>query len=230
VVAPPSEDEYYSEKILRVDSSYLTFEVSYPVPDVAPPPFLQNGYIAFGCFAPLYKITPPVIAAWSEILKTAPETKLFLKNTAFDSQSNCNHVLNRFAEHDIPQSRLILSGSANHLDFLRAYDEIDIALDTFPYNGGTTTTEALWQGVPVITFYGDRWASRTSASILHAGNLNQFVATDLEGYVELATSIDPMTLGEIRRSMRDRLQASPVCGADAFTTQMEEIYRTISRD
>lgn len=230
VVAPSAEDDYYSEKILRVGGSYLTFEVSYSVPNVAPPPCLQNGYITFGCLAPLYKITPPVIAAWSRILKAAPGTKLFLKNTALDSQANRDHVLTRFARHDIPASRLIFSGSANHFEFLQAYDQIDITLDTFPYNGGTTTTEALWQGVPVITFYGDRWASRTSASILRAGNLNQFVAEDLEGYIELATYINPVILRETRLSMREHLRASSVCDADSFTTQMEEIYRSVTRD
>lgn len=221
VVAPTRENEFYSEKILRVDGSYLTFQVTYLVPDVTPPPCLRNGYITFGCLAPLYKITPPVIAAWAEILRRVPTARLLLKNAAFDSASNRDYLLQQ-----IGTDRVQLEGSANHFEFLESYGKIDIALDTFPYNGGTTTTEALWQGVPVITFYGDRWASRTSASILRAGNLNQFVANDLAGYIDLAVSITPEILNATRVSMRDHLRASPVCDVASFTRQMEELYAT----
>ena len=85
--------------------------------------------------------------------------------------------------------RLLLSGGAEHFDFLRGYDEMDIALDTFPYNGGTTTTEALWQGVPVLTFNGDRWASRTSRSLLLAAGLPEWVATDAQDFVSRAINL-----------------------------------------
>ncbi len=230
IVAPESEDLFYSEKILRVDGSYLTFEVSYPVPDVVPPPCRANGRITFGCLAPLYKITPPVIAAWSRILAAVPESTLFLKNAALNSGANREYVFEHFKGHGIDRSRLQFEGPSDHFEFLEAYGAIDIALDTFPYNGGTTTTEALWQGVPVIAFYGDRWASRTSASLLRAGNLNQFVADDLDGYIHLATTIDPDSLPELRRTMRERLRASPLCNVDAFSAQMEMLMmKLVSR-
>jgi predicted O-linked N-acetylglucosamine transferase (SPINDLY family) len=118
------------------------------------------------------------------------------------------------------------------LQFLQTYNSIDIALDTFPYNGGTTTTEAIWQGVPVITFYGDRWASRTSASILRAGNLNQFVADDLDAYIRLAVNLATDSaaatmLEELRRTMRDQLRGASVCDTQAFATEMEALYQQI---
>lgn len=234
VVAPATEEQYYSEKLLRVSGSYLTFEVTYPVPDIAPPPCLTNGRITFGCLAPLYKITPPVIAAWSRILQAVPESTLLLKNTALGSSANREFLLQRFAEHGISPSRLELEGPCGHFEFLQAYSKIDIALDTFPYNGGTTTTEALWQGVPVITFYGDRWASRTSASILRTGNLGQFLAQGLDGYVERAVNLandsaTPDMLAHLRHTMRDRLRASPVCDARRFGNEMEDLFRRIAK-
>lgn len=230
VVAPPEEERFYSEKILRVDGSYLTFEVTYPVPEIAPPPCCANRRITFGCLAPLYKITPLVIAAWSKILHGAPDSTLLLKNTAFKSAANREFLLRLFAQHQIPKDRLQLEGPSDHFEFLQAYSKIDIALDTFPYNGGTTTTEAIWQGVPVLTFYGDRWASRTSASILRAGNLSQFVVNDLDGYIETAVHLandlaTPDMLEQLRRSMRDRLTASAACDAQSFANQMEALYR-----
>lgn len=107
---------------------------------------------------------------------------------------------------------------------------MDVALDTFPYNGGTTTTEAIWQGVPVITFVGDRWASRTSASILRAGGLGEFVAGDLDGYVALAVRLanspeERPRLASLRSKLREQLLASSVCDTRRFAREMEGIYR-----
>ena len=119
-----------------------------------------------------------------------------------------------------------LAGPADHEAFLRTYDEIDIALDPFPYNGGTTTSEAIWQGVPVVTFHGDRWASRTSASILRAAGLERFVAPGIEEYVALAVRLAqaPAELAEYRRTMRERLLASSACDTALFARHMESLY------
>ena len=228
-VVPPEEDRYCSEKVLRVPGSYLTFEVSYAVPDVAPPPCLAANWITFGCLAPLYKITPQVIAAWSKILNAAPPATLFLRNAAFAVSENREYLLRTFEKHGISRDRVQLEGPAEHFQFLSAYEKIDIALDTFPYNGGTTTMEALWQGVPVLTFYGDRWASRTSASILRAGNLGYFVAADLQRYIESAIALandrtTPSMLTGLRRNMRKQLICSPVCDLSNFVLQMENLY------
>jgi predicted O-linked N-acetylglucosamine transferase (SPINDLY family) len=126
--------------------------------------------------------------------------------------------------------QLQLEGPENHFSFLKVYDRVDVALDTFPYNGGTTTTEAIWQGVPVIAFSGDRWASRTSASILRAGSLQQFVANDLGGYIALAIHLanapdKGSQLFDIRTNMRNNLLASSVCDTSGFAQEMEEVYQ-----
>ncbi|HTP31982.1 MAG TPA: tetratricopeptide repeat protein [Candidatus Acidoferrales bacterium] len=229
VVIPPQEEKFYCERILRVPGSYLTFEVTYPVPAVSDPPCLANGRITFGSLASQYKITSGVIAAWSRILKQVPDSTLVLKNGALASAGSREFVHGLFERCDVPPERLRLEGPAEHYQFLETYGAIDIALDTFPYNGGTTTTEAIWQGVPVVTFWGDRWASRTSASILRAAGLGELVGDGLEGYISLATGLanSRERLLDLRRGMRSRLGASPVCDTERFARDMERLYTEI---
>jgi protein O-GlcNAc transferase len=230
-VIPLEEERFYSEKILRVPGSYLTFAVNYPVPPVTDPPCLAKRGITFGSFASQYKITNEVIASWSRILQHSPNSSLVLKNAHLASPVSRQFVHGLFAQHGIGPEQVVLEGPQEHHEFLQAYDRIDVALDTFPYNGGTTTTEAIWQGVPVVAFHGDRWAARTSASILRAGGLDEFVARDLESYVALAarwgcSSGTPERLSQLRRAMRSKLSASPVCDTLRFARDMEHIYKT----
>jgi predicted O-linked N-acetylglucosamine transferase (SPINDLY family) len=180
-VLPPKEEPFYSEKVLRVPGSYLSFEVVYPVPDVSLSGRETQHGIVFGSLASHYKITDEVIASWCRILSAAVGSSLLVKNKQMGTYSGREDFLSRMAAHGVGAERVELGGPAEHFEFLKAYERVDIVLDTFPYNGGTTTTEAIWQGVPVVTFYGDRWASRTSASILRAAGLGEFVAPDVDG-------------------------------------------------
>ena len=231
VVIAPEDEAACCEKIARVPGSYLTFAVSYPVPAVVDPPYHKRGSITFGSLASQYKITTEVIAAWSAILRQCPSATLLLRNSALGSAGNRDFVAELFKREGIATDRLRFDGPADHHEFLRTYDDIDIALDTFPYNGGTTTTEAIWQGVPVITFHGDRWAARTSASILRAGGLGEFVAADIDTFIALAArwAARPDDLADLRRTMRSRLLASSVCDTREFARNMERLYMTLSR-
>lgn len=229
-VVLPEEEQDYRERILRVPGSYLTFDVAYPVPEVAPAPCIANGHLTFGSLCSRYKITPEVVQAWSEILKRCPTARLVLRNGGLNDASERDYLLRQFATRDIDPERIQMLGGASHREFLETYARIDIALDTFPYNGGTTTTEAIWQGVPVIAYSGPTWASRTSATLLREGRLGDWVADDLAGYVELAVTSanDPGTpsrLADLRSSMRGRLRASPVCNTRQFARDMENLYR-----
>lgn len=229
-VIPPEEERFYSEKIVRVPGSYLTFEVGYPVPDVADAPSRGRGAISFGCLAPQYKITDHVIEAWSRILLQVPDSTLVLKSRALASEGVRQFVQAQFAQYGIDAARIRLQGPAEHYRFLETYGEIDLALDTFPYNGGTTTTEAIWQGVPVVSFSGDRWLSRTSSSILHAAGLGEFVGKTLDDYIAIAVRAAnaPERLAELRRNMRSRLRDSAVCDTRTFARNMERIYSSIT--
>jgi protein O-GlcNAc transferase len=233
-VIPPEEEKFYRERVLRVSGSYLAFSVLYPVPDVAPPPCLRNGYVTFGCLAPEYKITPQVIASWARILGAAPATRLLLKNTCLADPTNRAAVLSRFSSQGIPPKRLLLEGPSEHFEFLEAYSRVDIALDTFPYNGGTTTMEALWQGVPVLAVDGDRWVARISRSILLAAGLADWVEPSLQGYIQRAILLGASSeagqkLATLREGLRTRLQTSQACDSQTLCRELENHYRTIAR-
>ena len=229
-VIPPAEEALYAERILRVPGSYLAFTVNHPAPEVVPPPCLAEGRITFGSLCSAYKLTEPTLAAWSRILHGVPGSRLLLRNSSFGDASNREAIAGRFAAKGIAADRLAMDTPAPHMEFLATYGRIDIALDAFPYNGGTTTTEALWQGVPVLAFDGDRWASRTSRSLLLAAGLGDWVACDAQDYVARAIALgrDPGTparLATLRAGLRERLEASPACDVAGLCRALEAIYR-----
>ena len=231
-VVRSDEAKYYTEKILTLPMSYLTFAVSYDVPEIVDPPCIQAGELTFGSLITQYKITPQVLDAWAEILKKTQHTRLILANKALKSNWNCQYLLDQFRQRGVEAERETLSGPRNHHGFLHYYDQMDIALDAFPYNGGTTTMEALWQGVPVLTHEGDRWASRTSYSILALSPARNYVAKNCQEMIQKAVRLaenphTPAQLRTLRRQMRERLACSQICDTRALTAHMEKIYKDI---
>ena len=215
---------------MRLDGCYLAFDVAYPVPEVSPLPCLAGRPFTFGSLASMYKLTPQVVAVWSRLLAQLPGSRLLLRNQGLHSAGNRQHLAERFAQHGISGDRLELLGPTDHFHFLQTYDSIDLALDPWPYNGGTTTSEALWQGVPVASIRGDRWTSRVSASILTSAGLPEFIAADAEVLVRLATetAANPNRLATIRAELRDRLRQSAACDTTGLTRRLEAAYRTIA--
>jgi predicted O-linked N-acetylglucosamine transferase (SPINDLY family) len=230
-VAPTAEEGFYTERVVRVRGSYLAFEVLHAVPDVAPPPCRSNGgRLTFGALASAYKLNDLTLGIWARILRSAPTSRLLVRAPTLADPSNRDHLRARFANLGVAHERIDLEGGATHFDFLQSYDRIDIALDTFPYNGGTTTTEALWQGVPVLTYAGDRWVARTSASLLRAAGLDAWVASDQEDLLANASALarDPATparLATLRAGMRARLAASAACDTAGLCRELEQVYR-----
>lgn len=232
-VLPQSEERFYTERILRVEGSYLAYSVLYPVPEVEPAPCAIANRITFGCFAPNYKITNEVVATFAEILRAVSGARLILKNACLEEAGNLATMRERFGAQGIEEDQLICEGPAEHFEFLKAYGRIDVALDTFPYSGGTTTMEALWQGVPVLTLWGDRWVSRTSASLMRAAGLKEWVRESRESLVncaiELAKSPDSIgRLCDFRSNVRERLRTRPVCDVAVLCRQLESHYRVIA--
>jgi len=228
-VVRPEEEPFFSEQVARLPVSYLTFDVTHASPPVVPPPCRQNGDLTFGSLVTQYKITAPVMDTWAEILKRTEGTHLLLANSVLKSPHNREWVQEQFAERGVGLERLALLGPADHYEFLKYYDVIDVAFDAFPYNGGMTTMESLWQGVPVLTFDGDRWASRTSQSLIRNTHLGEFVTQDVRSYIELAVKLahDPETpnrLTELRKHMRENLQNSSACDTYALARGMERFY------
>src|ERR1700677_5354644 len=177
-------------------------------PEVAPPPFERNGFLTFGCYNNLAKVTPRVIEVWAAILAGVPGSRLVLKCLQFNERATRDRVHAAFAAHGIEAARIGLRGSSPHRDLLAQYGDIDIVLDPFPYSGGLTTCEALWMGVPTVALPGEIFASRHSASHLSNAGLADWVVDDLEGYIELALAraADPQALAVLRAGLRARVK------------------------
>lgn len=232
IVVRPEEEAFYTEGVLRLPLSYLTFDVRHAAPPVTSPPCLDNGYLTFGSLVAQYKMSRPVLDAWADLLRRVPSARLMLANSALKSRYNQQYVVQQFTDRGIDAERLVLQGPAEHYAYLQYYDQMDVALDAFPYNGGTTTMEAIWQGVPVLTYDGDRWASRTSASLLRRSHLSDFVVRSAKDYVEFAIELaatpeTPSRLEEIRSTLRQRLGTSSICNTPGLARSMEQIYREL---
>ncbi len=229
VVIRPEEEAQYSERVLRVPGSCLAFQVPYAVPDVAPLPWLANRAPTLGCLGSAHKLTPQTIEAWAAILRAVPAARLVVGNAALDEEGNRAELLRRLEGRGVAADRVTLSGRAEHAAFLRGYAAIDLALDTMPTSGTATTAEALWQGVPVLAVEGDRWASRTSASLLRAAGLSEWVARDVDGFVGQAVALlsdaeTPGRLVSLRAGMRERLMASAACDSTGLCRGLEALY------
>ena len=232
VVIRSDEEEFYTEKIVRLQQSYLTFQVGYKTPDVEIPSADQP--FTYGCLGSAYKITPEVRDAWIALLQKTDDTRLIVRNRVLGEEKHREWFMGFFTKAGIAAERVTLLGPAPHDEFLQTYGKIDLALDTFPYNGGTTTMEALWQGVPVVCFTGDRWVSRTSATIVKYGGLNDFIGADAGQYVDIAAQWSSRAgrnaLKQLRTQMREQLVKSSVCDGAHLARDFEHIVSKIVSD
>ncbi|WP_245580319.1 tetratricopeptide repeat protein [Niveispirillum irakense] len=234
IADPPGvTDRWHVEKLVRLENGFLCFRPARNT-DVSPDlPARRNGHVTFGSFNNNAKITAEVVAVWAALLQRVPDTRLVLKSRAFGDPATHARYIALFAGHGITADRIDLRPHiADQGDHLRAYDGIDIALDPFPYNGTTTSCEALWMGVPVVTLQGSHHVARVTASILHHCGLDELVAVDTDSYIgiaaTLAASID--RLAALRRDLRQRMQDSPLCAPYAFAATVEKTYQRMWRD
>jgi protein O-GlcNAc transferase len=230
-VCPAGEEALYVEKVLRLPDSFLCYSPMDPSPDVAPLPMLERGYPTFGSLNNLSKIGPDVIALWADILHAIPDGRMVLKYGGLGDAVVKNDFWRAFEQHGIPQERVKLLDVSPLGEHLAAYDEIDIALDSFPYNGGITTLDALWMGTPVVTLAGDRFVGRMGVSTLSTLGLDELIAKSREEYVEKAVALarHPRHLGQLRASLRERVVTSPLCDGAAFARALEGNYREMWR-
>lgn len=228
---PQGQDQFYSEQLVRLPQSFLCYRPHLLAPQVAPLPVKQTGQITFGCFNAMPKINTSVIKAWSAILKQVPGSRLLLKNAALQHAHLRARVLAQFEVMGVPVDRLILLHRTPDIEsHLALYHQIDIALDTFPYNGTTTTCEALWMGVPVIGLSGERHSSRVGLSLLSNIGLSQLMAQSEIEYINLAVNLaqDMERMHGLRQVMRDRLKTSPLLDESQFVARLEAAYRTMA--
>ena len=222
---PPGRSErYHSERLIRLPSSFCCYLPPQDAPEVAPPPFSSTGRITFGSFNNLAKVTPEVIELWSRVLHAVPGSGLLLKGRPLVDPRVHDRVLASFRSAGVEPGRVELhGGEATTRAHLAHYNRVDIALDTFPYNGTTTTCEALWMGVPVLTLAGIRHASRTGVSILENCGLGELVASSPEQYLRIAAELagDAGRLLRFRAGARERLLGSALLDGAGATRELE---------
>ena len=219
-------DDLHSEELIRLESGFLCYPGNESAPDKLVLPCLERGYITFGSFNNLTKVTPEVVKLWGYILNCAPNTHLLLKSKQLSEKGVIRRYQEMFEKEGISAERIELFGWLTEKDHLDLYNKMDIALDPFPYNGTTTSCEALWMGVPVVTMLGDRHSGRVGASILKHSGLEKLIAENPESYVEIAIGLSKNTekLATFRTALRSQMMDSPLCDVNTFARNVENAY------
>jgi protein O-GlcNAc transferase len=224
---PESEERHFTEQIWRLPESYVCFTPPASKTPVNELPAANNGYITFGCFNNLSKVNDSVVALWSRVLQAVPNSRLFLKAKQFSDSAVQQSMQDRFAARGIDVQRLILSPLVARTEYLAPYQQVDIALDPFPYPGITTTVESLWMGVPVLTLEGNSFISRQGVGLSMNAGLASWIARDQDDYVALAVkhSADLDALALVRKTLRENVASSPIFDAPRFAQHFEAALR-----
>ena len=217
----------FTEKIWRLPETRLCFTAPYPSPPVGKLPAAEGIAFTFGCFNNLSKINEAVVALWARVLEAVPHSRLLLKSPQLQEASVRDRMLASFAAHGIGVERLSMEGLSPRFEYLSAYHQVDIALDPFPFTGGTTTMESLWMGVPVLTLAGESFLSRQGVGLMANAGLSEWIAESADRYVAFAVEYagDLTRLAVLRGEMRQRLLASPVMDARRFAGHFESALR-----
>lgn len=223
---------YYSETVIRKRGSLNAMVVGDHFPDVSPPPFEKNGYITFCSFGQAHKVSRKQVLLWCEVLKRVPNSKFFMKAEVLAYPPNRAAFVNHFKDGGIDESRLILEGNSSYDELLqRCYAMVDIALDTYPYNAGTTTIEAIIQGIPVISCVGERYASQIGRGNLESVDHTEMLCYSDKEFVEKAVALanDPDQLRHYRKTLRDDFRASRRADLSRFTHELEDVFEEMWR-
>jgi protein O-GlcNAc transferase len=232
IADPPGAEAFHTEKLMRLDGGFLCYGPPPNAPEVVRPPVVTTGTVTFGSFNNQMKLNAAVIEAWSRLLKSVPSARLLIKSEQLDDEGVADRIRSGFAAEGVDPSRIALRPwIAETRDHLAAYGEVDIALDPFPYNGTTTTCEALWMGVPVVTLVGDRHSARVGLDLLTRVGLERFAAPDTDSYIRVAAALahDSGTLSMLRSGLREHIACSPLCDAARFAREFETALRAAWR-
>jgi protein O-GlcNAc transferase len=220
-------EQYYSEKLMRLPECFVCYLPHGISPEIGPLPALSSGHITFGSFNKFFKLSEEIISLWSIILTQVPDSLLMLKSIS--DEGTIQYIRERFARKGVHKDRIKLSSWDSSPKHLESYNLVDIGLDTFPFNGLTTTCEAIWMGVPVITLAGIAYHSTAGNSLLSNIGLPELVARTPDEYVSTAINLarDLQRLKSIRQNLRNMMTDSPLCNAKRFTENLEMCYRRI---
>jgi protein O-GlcNAc transferase len=226
--SPKGSGQLFSETPVFLPHTRFCYGPPAYAPDVAELPFTRQGWVTFGSFNRLAKVTDEVVTAWCSVLHAVPQSRMVVKAGALAEAQVVKRFLARFESQGISAERIDLREGTAHGDMLSEYGDIDIALDTFPFNGGATTLEALWMGVPVVTIAGDTVVSRQTVSALaNLGLADELAFANVDTYVvgAIALAANPVRLAELRKQIRPRMEASPLRQSEKFTRDLEALYR-----
>ena len=225
---PGVADAFSVEKLIRLSGSGWCYRPPECSPPVGAAPILKNGFVTFGSFSVQSKLNDALLGRWAELMASLPGSRLIIKNASVPASSVRTRILATFASHGITADRIELIGTvADTTEHLATYHRVDIALDSYPYHGVTTTCEALWMGVPVVTLAGAHHASRVGVSLLHSVGLSELIATDSAKFAEIAAALarDVPRLIDLHTTLRNRMTASPLMDVPAFAGAVETEYR-----
>ncbi len=222
VTDPPGNEAFHSEKLLRLPNTQWCWQPDVDAPDVAVPPAVRRGHVTFGSFNNAQKLTDRTLALWRQLLDAIPNAKL--RVAGIPDGVTRTRVFDALA---CDASRVVFLPRISLVDYRASFAEVDIALDPTPFSGATTTLDALWQGVPVLTLPIARSCSRSTASLLTALKLTDWIASDEVDFVARAQRLatDRLGLSALRATMRDRLRASPILDQVSFTKNLESLFR-----
>ncbi|HTW93361.1 MAG TPA: tetratricopeptide repeat protein [Tepidisphaeraceae bacterium] len=220
---PDGAERQYTEKLFRLPHTAWCFEPLSGTPPIQP---VRRSNIVFGCFNEMSKLNPPLLRTWAKILDQVPGSRLLLKNRVSETKVAQAQIR---AEFSAPDRLDLIPPTVSPLEHLQCYNQMDIALDTFPFHGTTTTCEALWMGVPVISRLGGAHAGRVGASLLHAVGLDDLVALDENAYVRISVSLaaDSSRRNELRASLRQHMRNSALMDGASFARDVETAYRAM---
>jgi predicted O-linked N-acetylglucosamine transferase (SPINDLY family) len=228
---PAALEENFTEKIWRLPQTRLCFTPPMVDVDVSPLPSAGGSPFTFGCFNNLTKVTDEVLALWSRVLGAVPDSRLFLKAAQLSDAEELRRIEQRLVAAGVASHRLMLEGLSARADYLASYGRVDIGLDPFPFTGGTTTAEALWMGVPVLTLTGNSFLSRQGVGLLTNAGLSDWVARDADDYVRIAAAkaADLGSLATLRGRLRAQVLDSPLFDSGQFAGHLEAVLREMWR-
>lgn len=229
---PEGDEKWYTERVYRMPDDYIVYDPPNYAGEVQALPALKNGYVTFANMNNLAKTNTYSIALWSKILKAVPKSRILMKFPNMDTPFAKKYLEEEFAKHGIGVDRLIIEGGVGHVDFIKYYNTIDIALDPHPYTGGLTTCEALWMGVPVVTLPGETFAGLHAATHLHNAGMDEWIAKNEQDYIDIAVkwANDLEGLSKLRAGLREQVKASPLTDGPKFAKNLEKALRFMWKD
>lgn len=230
VETPVGDDQYFYETPVRLPNSYACYTPPPDAPAVAAPPQNTRGYVTFGSFNNLAKVSERTIEIWARILISVPNSRLILKHLALAESDVSDRLAAQFSAFGVPLPRLDIRAPTDQVSHLGSYADVDITLDPFPWSGCVTTCESLWMGVPVLALPGVAFCHRHSASFLTTVGLEDWIALNTEDYISKAVSFAEQAekLIDLRIRLRDQVRASALCDGFGFARDFEELLFNIS--